>query len=66
MTDRAQRLEAALEAAVRAKNPFLAASIRAAMRGEDYDPFQGLLEGLHPEARDVLDWSEKPTPPPTP
>lgn len=47
MTDREERLEAALEAAVKAKNPWLAASIRAAIRGEEYDPFEHL--SIHPE-----------------
>ena len=27
---------------MKAKNPWMAASIRAALRGEDYDPFEGL------------------------
>ena len=51
MDDRQARLEAALQAAVKAKNPWLAASIRAAMRGEDYDPFKDLSTG-HPEMDD--------------
>ena len=45
--DRQARLEAALAAAVKAKNPWLAASIRAAIRGEEFDPFEGLI--IHPE-----------------
>ena len=45
--DRQERLEAALAAAVKAKNPWLAASIRAAIRGEEFDPFEGLI--IHPE-----------------
>ena len=45
--ERQERLQAALRAAVKAKNPWLVASIRAAMRGEEYDPFEGL--SLHPE-----------------
>ena len=45
--DRQDRLEAALAAAVKAKNPWLAASIRAAIRGEEFDPFEGL--SIHPE-----------------
>ena len=53
MDDRQARLEAALQAAVKAKNPWLAASIRAAMRGEEYDPFQDLSTG-HPEMDDEL------------
>lgn len=52
--DRRQRLEAALEAAIRAKNPVLCASIRAALREEPYDPLEGLFESLHPEMRDAL------------
>ena len=48
MDDRQTRYQRALEAAVRAKNPWLAASIRAAMRGEDYDPFKDFSAG-HPE-----------------
>ena len=47
MSDRDLRLQAALRAAVKAKNPWLAASIRAAMRGEEFDPFAGLE--IHPE-----------------
>ena len=42
MTDRERRLQEALRACVKAKNPWMAASIRAALRGEDYDPFEGL------------------------
>ena len=56
--DRRQRLEAALEAAIKAKNPVLCASIRAALREEPYDPFEGLYESLHPEMRDVLRWDD--------
>ena len=44
---RAERYKAALAAAVKAKNPWMAASIRAAMRGEEFDPFEGM--SLHPE-----------------
>ena len=47
MSDREMKLQAALTAAMKAKNPWLCASIRAAMRGEEYDPFQGLE--IHPE-----------------
>ena len=47
MSDHQDRLKAALQAAVKAKNPWLAASIRAAMRGEEFDPFQDL--SIHPE-----------------
>ena len=65
--DRQERLEKALQSAIMAKNPVLCASIRAALREEPYDPLEGLLDGLHPEVRHVLDWGdEKPTPPPTP
>ena len=46
-----EALEAALRAAIKAKNPYLCASIRAAMRGEDYDPFEGL--SLHPELDEI-------------
>ena len=56
--DRRERLERALEAAKRAKNPVLCASIRAALREEAYDPLEGLLDDLHPEVRDVLDWPD--------
>jgi hypothetical protein len=56
MSDRERALQAALRAAVKAKNPWMAASIRAAMRGEDYDPFGGLDE--HPEIRDMFKPSE--------
>ena len=52
MSDRDLRLQAALRAAVKAKNPWLAASIRAAMRGEEFDPFQGLE--IHPEIKDFF------------
>lgn len=38
MDDRERRLQEALRAAVKAKNPWMAASIRAALRGEGYDP----------------------------
>ena len=56
--DRRERLEKALQAAIRAKNPVLCASIRAALREEPYDPLEGLLDDLHPEVRDVLDWPD--------
>jgi hypothetical protein len=56
MSDREVRLQAALRAALAAKNPWLAASIRAAIRGEDYDPFQGLE--IHPEIDEFLNPSE--------
>ena len=52
--DRQERLEAALAAAVKAKNPWLAASIRAAIRGEEFDPFEGLT--IHPEIDEL--WGE--------
>ena len=52
--EREERLKAALRAAVKAKNPWLAASIRAAMRGEEYDPFEGL--SIHPEIDEM--WSQ--------
>ena len=52
MSDRDLRLQAALRAAVKAKNPWLAASIRAAMRGEEFDPFEGLE--MHPEMKDMF------------
>ena len=51
MTDRERGLQAALRAAVKAKNPWLAASIRAAMRDEEFDPFDGL--SIHPEVDDL-------------
>ena len=53
MDDRDKRLQEALRAAVKAKNPWLAASIRAAMRGEEFDPFQGLED--HPEMKGMFD-----------
>jgi len=53
MDDREKRYQEALRAAVKAKNPWLAASIRAAMRGEEYDPFKDLSVG-HPEMDDEL------------
>lgn len=56
MSDRELRLQAALRAAVKAKNPWLAASIRAAMRGEEFDPFVGLE--MHPEMLDMFKPSE--------
>ena len=56
--DRRERLERALEAAKRAKNPVLCASIRAALREEPYDPLEGLLDDVHPEVRHVLDWPD--------
>ena len=55
MSDRERRLQDALRAAVKAKNPWLAASIRAAMRGEEFDPFQDL--SIHPEIDEM--WREK-------
>ena len=48
MSDRETALQLALRAAVKAKNPWMAASIRAAMRGEEFDPFEGLE---HPEIK---------------
>ena len=56
MSDREMKLQAALRAALKAKNPWLCASIRAAMRGEEYDPFQGLE--IHPEIDEVVKSSE--------
>lgn len=54
--ERKRALEAALRAVVAAKNPFLAASIRAALRGEDdFDPFQGM--SIHPEIDEL--WSSE-------
>lgn len=54
--DRKERLEAALRAVVALKNPVLAASIRAALRGEDdFDPFQGM--SIHPEIDEL--WSSE-------
>ncbi len=40
-------LEAALQAALKAKNPVLVRSIRAAMEGRVVDPFEGM--SIHPE-----------------
>ena len=42
-----EQYEAALEAALKAKNPVLVRSIRAAMEGRVVDPLEGL--SLHPE-----------------
>ena len=42
-----EQLQAALEAAQRAKNPVLVRSIRAAMDGRVVDPFEGM--SIHPE-----------------
>ena len=53
--DRQARYEAALRAAVKAKNPWMAASIRAAMRGEEFDPFEDL--SIHPEVDEV--WKKR-------
>jgi hypothetical protein len=44
---RGARLQAALEAALKAKNPVLVRSIRAAMDGRVVDPLEGL--SVHPE-----------------
>lgn len=57
MNDRDKALQHALRAAVKAKNPFLAASIRAAMRGEVIDPFEGL--SFHPEIDEMWRDNEK-------
>lgn len=53
MSDRERRLQDALRAAVKAKNPWLAAATRAAMRGEEFDPFKDLSVG-HPEMDEEL------------
>ena len=45
--DRKERLQAALEAARRAKNPVMVRSIRAALNDEVVDPFEGM--SIHPE-----------------
>ena len=50
------KLQAALRAAMKAKNPWFCASIRAAMRKEEYDPFQGLE--IHPEIDEFFKSSE--------
>ena len=42
-----KQLQDALDAALRAKNPVLVRSIRAAMEGRDVDPFEGM--SIHPE-----------------
>ena len=42
-----EALEAALQAALKAKNPVLVRSIRAAMEGRVVDPFEGM--SIHPE-----------------
>ena len=54
--DRKERLEAALRAVVAAKNPVLAASIRAALRGEDdFDLFKAM--SIRPESDEP--WSSE-------
>ena len=50
------KLQAALRAAMKAKNSWLCSSIRAAMRGEEYNPFQGLE--IHPEIDEFFKSSE--------
>ena len=45
--DRKERLQAALEAARKAKNPVLVRSIQAALKDEVVDPFEGM--SIHPE-----------------
>ena len=42
-----EQYEQALRAALKAKNPVLVRSIRAAMEGRDVDPFEGM--SIHPE-----------------
>ena len=42
-----QQLQNALAAALKAKNPVLVRSIRAAMEGRVVDPFEGM--SIHPE-----------------
>ena len=42
-----EALEKALEAALKAKNPVLVRSIRAAIEGRVVDPFEGM--SIHPE-----------------
>ena len=56
-----EQYEAALQAALKAKNPVLVRSIRAAMEGRVVDPFEGM--SLHPELDylwnpDVPDWED--------
>ena len=46
-----EQYENALRAALKAKNPVLVRSIRAAMEGRVVDPFEGL--SLHPELDDL-------------
>jgi len=46
-TDYQYRLQNALQAARRAKNPVLVRSIQAAMNGRVVDPFEGM--SIHPE-----------------
>ena len=45
--DRKERLQAALQAARKAKNPVLVRSIQAALKDEVVDPFEGM--SIHPE-----------------
>ena len=60
--DRKERLQHALEAARKAKNPVLVRSIQAALKDEVVDPFEGM--SIHPEVdhlwkfgMDYTDWT---------
>lgn len=55
---RGARLQKALEAALKAKNPTLVRSIRAAMEGRVVDPFEGL--SLHPEVDHLWQYPQNP------
>jgi len=55
---RPARLQKALEAALKAKNPTLVRSIRAAMDGRVVDPFEGL--SLHPEVDHLWQYPQNP------
>ena len=54
--DYKNRLRKALQAALKAKNPVLVASIRAALEGREYDPLEGL--SVHPEVDHLWNWKK--------
>lgn len=55
--DRKERLQAALEAARKAKNPVLVRSIQAALKDEVVDPFEGM--SIHPEVDHLWNFSSE-------
>ena len=52
-----KQLQDALEAALRAKNPVLVRSIRAAIEGRVVDPFEGM--SIHPEVDHLWNFPSK-------